>query len=298
MGIINIFIVNTLKREPSIHIKESDLISVMGEILGDAEIEDLRPDNIPKLVNNILLSSKKYSINNRNILVTNDKLAKSAKKILKSSTEDSSVIARIIFQTRKSLSHRGIVIAKPGTKDWGVIKDIASNALEFCNDFALSKEEGFKIYIKHAIKKMAKFTLMKIASMHSGICEDYGAFCEIERDRYPQATEAAYKRYNYHIINQVGQILTDYKTIPIKYLCFVKVAEKCKELQIPVESYIDAQFEGLEWAKGIPDPLQLVSEKGNERLQAYLFKHSDSDDVQTKVRDQGLIDRMKKIKKK
>lgn len=252
--------------------------------------------NDEELVLYLLYEGRKYALNERKILVTNDRIEKKTQKMLKSSSMDAILMAKTIYNVRKSLHHRGVIIGKAGDRDWGIIKDIAHNALEFCNDFSLSKQEGFVEYIKVAAKKMGKFMLNKIPNMHSTLCQEYEALGDLQSDKYPEYTDRAYKEYNRTIIDQLGDLLVDYKKIPDKFVCFMQVGVKCHELNVTPEIYIKAQFEGLAWTKGVPDPLQFVTEKAIERVQKYLYQHKN-DVPERKEKDEAMVNKLKAIRK-
>lgn len=258
-----------MRREPSIHVRESDLIKILE---GMPEIKG----NIPQLVKYILTKASKHSLNNRKLLASNQKLAKKAEKVLSSSTEDAMTMAKVIFMVRRTLKHRNISIPKPGQRDYTIVKTITENANKFFEEFfevGESKEAAYTDYIKLAISKMRNFTLNKIGSMHEGICSTFEANRLIAKDLNPELTDKAFKTYNKFVIDKVGTLIQDYSQVPDKYMYFIMVAKRCKEMGIKPELYIEAQFKGVEWRNGIPDPVQLINGKSLEYLQKYLYEN-------------------------
>lgn len=276
-------------RKPSIHIVDIALRDILEDVL-DIKINDAQ-------VLQILSKARKYALSHRKILVSNEKQQRQANNITKSSLNFNVLMAKTIFLVRKTMKHRGIDIAKPGTSEFTLIKTITKNAVEFKDLFFRDDkhETAFREYIILANKKMKKFNLTRISSMHSSLIEEYEAIRELKNDKFPEFTDRAYKAYNKRIINKVGVILNDYKNNPDKFKYFMRVAERCKELKITPEIYIDAQFDGLAWANGIPDPMQLVGDKSNERLEKYLFENDTQlKDVNKEAKDK-TVSRLKDI---
>lgn len=259
-----------MKREPSVHITKEKLTLVLENLLESNNI--VTRVSYEKLAYQFLLLSRPYSISNRTVNVTCDRLEKKVKKLLSSSTQDSDLFAKLLFYVRQSLKHKGIAPIRAGSKDWDSLKYITSQAINFCNDFNLSKQEGFKAYITIGLKKMRKYGLQKFNGIHSAIAETYQAMEELKGDVEPDATWELYRYYTGYIAKKTG-IVNEYKDNPDKYVCFKRVREEAERLRVDGIEYIRAQFAGLDFAGGIPDPLQLVGEKAIERLNRYLFKN-------------------------
>lgn len=258
-------------REPSIHIKESDL----KKILDEAELGNV---NTNQLVKYILKRGKNYSLNHRKLLSSTKKVTQKAEKVLSSSAEDTALMNNVILLVRKRLKHRNISPYRPGTKDYTMLKTIAANAREFYNNYFEPDEQikgAFVKYIELGSSKMQKFGISKIMSMHETICSTYEAHVEIMKDEHPELTNRALRWYNKLVVDKVGSLLNDYSKIPDKYVYFIRVAKYCYESGLSPETYIDAQFNGVEWRQGIPDPIQLTGNKSMEYLQNYLYKNPD-----------------------
>lgn len=270
---------DNIKREPSVHISQSQLEVILTELIYDnAPGNDIIvPKKIKDLANEILLRGMKHSLSNRNLLVSNDRHAKQVEKITKASLDYTLVMAKIIYQVRKSKRHRGIEMSKPGSRDWPYIKNITKNALEFADDqYPECADEihiPFKHYIEEAMKDMKTFTLAKVQSMHSIIMENYAARIELAANKDGDYTERAFKEYNRLTIDRTGVLLIDYKDDPKEYKYFMEAAKECKKLMVTPEHYINAQFDGLSWANAIPQPKQLIGVKAKERLQKYVVEN-------------------------
>lgn len=255
-------------REPSLHIKWSDFKHVIGGVLGITD-----DDQLEGLTSEVFHRGKPYSINTRNITVTNDRIEKKAKKILESSRRDADLLAQLIYATRRKLKHRGITQIKPSSKDWGMVKEITAHALDFCNEFNLTRREGFIKYIEVGLSKMQKFALPKFLNMYEGICLTYQCMLEIQQDEDPEMTKEMYKSYSEKIIENTG-IHDRLEELPDKYVWFVRAREEAEKMNISVNIYLKAQFAGLDFTKGIPHPTQLVGAKATERVIRYCYENS------------------------
>lgn len=254
-------------REPSLHIKWSDFKQVIGRVLG---IED--DDQLEGLTSEVFHRGKPYSINSRTVTITNDRMEKKAKKILESSRHDADLLAQIICKERQRLKHRGIKQIKPSSKDWGMVKEITAHAIDFCNEFNLVRRNGFIKYIRIGLSKMQIFALPKLLSMYEGICITYQSLLEIEKDKDSEMTSEMYKLYSQKIIENTG-IHDRLEELPDKYVWFVRAREEAEKMNLSVKIYLNAQFAGLDFTKGIPHPTQLVGAKATERVIRYCFEH-------------------------
>jgi hypothetical protein len=257
-----------MKRDPSIHVTESQLALALGNVI---ELEGVDTNKLAKMLVNQL---KTKTLINRSIIITNDKLEKKAKKLLSSSRGDADLLANIIFNTRMKLKHRGVKQIKPNTREWNTLKELTGLVIDFCNEFNLPKREGFIIFINIAIVKLNSITnfLNKLINMYEGIVNYYAAKLEIDQDDAPNITKAVHDMYTVQIINRTG-LPSDYKDNPEKYVNFLKVRKKAKEIGITYEIYLKAQFHGFAWRNGVPDPIQLVAPQAMERLNKYMFEN-------------------------
>jgi hypothetical protein len=258
-----------MKREPSLHIRESDLVKVLTRLF-EVEGSPVKWD-CSKLAKSILKGGKKYALQHRNLL---EKTAKSERQINKSTMsggEDSQTFANLLLLCRRKAKHRGIALIKNTSRDWLIVKEATHLANQFAEEFGLTKKEAYTTYINIALSKMSKFSLIKLNSMHEAICREYECLAEISQDTHPHETEDAHNQYNM-LLSEYGSLPQNWKKNPEKYSAFIKVVDICKENRIDIRAYIRAQFMGLEFAKSMPDPLQLVNDKALERWTKYAVK--------------------------
>lgn len=219
----------------------------------------------------LITRGRKFTATNRAVLVSNNKVKKSVERATKSTTSDALEISRLISMVRKKMRHRGIVQIKQGDRNWGTVKEIAANALAFTTDFELDPKEGFRKYITLGITKMNKFNIQKFPSLHEAICIHYEAELEIREDPHPKSTRRAHDTYRYTIETKTG-LGEDLTNQPWKYVWFVRASKKAKEMGVEVDVFIKAQFHGLEWTRGIPEPAQLLGKSSVQRVAKFLYE--------------------------
>lgn len=267
-----------MKRDPSIHIRESHLYEIVNEVMEQVKEKFLgKKDVEPEEFNNTLVyfivrKAKKYAINNRNILEGNAKLLSKAANITLNSRDKSNLFADTLNSVRRYLQHRGITKIKPGDKEWDMIKVLTESALGFCEDFKLKPRNGFTIYITIGINKMRGYSLNKFKSLHSSICNYQEALLTIQNDPTPGSTQEVYNYYSKKLNELVG-LSPNYTKDPESFCYFISAKENSIITGVDFKTYIDAQFEGLSWTGSAPEPQQLVGEKAIARLTKYLNKN-------------------------
>lgn len=260
-------------RSPSIHIKESQLANILKEYF-EKYSDD--PDMfVPDIMASQLLKiAKKDTINNRSITISNQLQERKIKKIVSSGLESTYKFAQILYAIRRKYKHRGITKLTESHKDWGLLKELTHLAEDFCKEFNLGLEEGFKEYLDISISRISKFNLARIKSMHESICSNYAAYLVIENDLNPHITDELYKYFYRAIVNRTG-VPIDYSEDYESYAFFVKAAETCKKLKANPKNYMEAQFKDFEWRNGLPYPSQLIGDKAEQRYSKYLFENPE-----------------------
>ena len=105
--------------------------------------------------------------------------------------------------------------------------------------------------------------------MYETICNEYESLKDLEEDDKPELTKQASEYFVNKIAERTG-IYEPFKN-KSKFAIFFKLRKLCDELGVDSETFIDAQFEALDWCNGIPTPESLIGDKSKERLNKYLF---------------------------
>lgn len=268
-------------RLASIHITEQALteaIKSSGINIQDSEIKKL------------ISACSRNQITHRKISISSDRVEKKAKMIVSSDKGDAQLFSQLLQTIRKGLKHRGIVQIKESSRDWLILKETCKLANEFCESFELDKRDGYIEFIRIALSKMTKFSINKFSYMCQGISEAYEAKLEIQADTNTDYTNRLYMYYNQRVLDRTG-LAFNYKEQPEKYVFFVKSASICKKLGVKPEDFIDAQLDSFIFKENIPDPAQLVNQKAEDRVVAFMYKKG------VKVDNQSTNINFSKIKK-
>jgi hypothetical protein len=256
-------------REPSLHIKRTDLKKIIAAFFESNEI-GIHPS---LLVNHLLSSGVNYRITNRNILDTPKKFRKRTESLKLASQQDVAYFIKIV----KTISHRdnrfrGLGLFLDGTKEYTLARECTALCNQFCETFKLGKKDGYKEYIRIGMQLMNSFSLSALIGKARFINLRYEAEQIIEDDEHPKSTKFAYKYYVDFIYEKTGNII-NYVDEPDKYRYFVDIVDTADRLGLAPVSYVKAQFEALEWRGGIPEPQQMVGSRAENKVIKWMAEH-------------------------
>lgn len=261
----------TLERDPSIHISKSKLMLVLKELVDAGVINS----NIAltDLAKRITLKSCRYSLTNRSITITNDRLDKKVEKLNASLKEDSILFANTLYLLRKRKKHVGITLMTPTHKDWPMVKMVTELANDFSDGLGFdNRKTGYVEYINTAMEIMGnKIAINRFPSLHERICDEYQSKREASTDSNKEITETLCKLYNKKVLDMTG-INEDIASKSDSLSYFVKASKTCKEYKVSPNVYMEAQFDGLAFTNTIPYPSQMAGDKAIERLIRYMGK--------------------------
>jgi len=277
-------------RQPSIHITEEQLTDIMASIFEDFSIKA----NVIKVARAIMMKSSKRPCRNRVITISDKKLDDKIKKVLKSSRGDALFLSQIIHGVRISLKHHGISKIEENGREWDKVKKLAEICNQFCNDFRLSKKEGYTEFVKIGLGKISsrRNILDKLLSMQEGVSLHYDAIQKVRADKHSSETRQIHDMYVSKISMYTG-IVNKFHDNPVVYLNFVRVREITEELNVDPAVYLEAQFHGLLWTDSYPEPTQLITEKSKERLNQYLYENK----LTTKPKEEVSVNGRNLLKK-
>lgn len=262
-------------REASIHIKESDLILVLKEVMPKYNFyaSDKRYIEIAK---KLVVTAKTKSISSRSIYASNRKLEEKGNKIKLAGRSETGVFAQLLLLKRRKMHHKGLQLIEPSSPDWVNLKETCKLATEFCNEFGINIKTGYTEYLDIGMSLMKNFSIFKFKNLHSVICKHFESTQEIREDKTPNRTTMLYDLYLKKVSQKLGWEANDYKDNPDKYVCFVRAKELADKFKIRLDHYIEAQFFAMEWGDRtmIPDPHQLYGDKSIERVRKYCYEHN------------------------
>lgn len=286
------------KREPSIHITETNLRKILREFY---DYEDSADDMIEDLVPFLMNKAYKLSLEKRSLIITNQTVANKVYNKVTNDKTDISLLANIIYSVRRKLKHKGIKPIDNTSPEWVQLKKLTPLINEYCESFNLSKREGYIDYTTRGLSKISSFRgyITKLYDMTESISLEREAWEYIENDTEPKLTKFI---YDYYIqkINTVTGIPINLLDNPLKYSKFVEVRELLTSKKIKPEEYIDSQFEQLKWTSNYPEPEQLINDKSWERYNKYMYNKTSHKlgDIKEGKKNNDLVDVLKNIKKR
>lgn len=259
-------------RDPSIHIKLSDFLLLNGELsLG------LENDQVVELFK----SARSLSKVNRSTVSLNKKVEAKVQKGVNTLMGDTQMLADVIYSTRISMKHLGVTKVKQSDPQWSSLKELVPVINGFCDANQIDRRKGYIEFVKIGLElaKNTKRSNMNYfgswALQKSGwIIDSWSATQEIRSDKYPDETKQMVDYYISRVAGITGLTPRIRKEDATLYVNFIKAREQADEMGLDYETYIDAQFEALEFCNGIPQVADLAKEKAYERTIKYLSKHN------------------------
>jgi hypothetical protein len=255
-------------RDPSLHIRKSELIKVW------EELDDKGVYN-EEFIDKLFIKAKSKSCPSRSVYASNNKLEQKVEKLKLATRSNAGLFAQSILLIRRKLKHKGITLIKPADPEWLTVKEATNLATQFCNEFLIDRKIGYREYVEIGLSMMTHFNIGRFKSLHQSICNRYEAIQEIRSDRWPDLTRNAHSTF-LAIISEKTGFSESYEKNPDKYRFFVQVSRTCREIGITVQDWIKAQFAAFEWKNAVPEPSQLAGEKARERVMKYCFENDIS----------------------
>lgn len=263
-------------RDPSIHITKSSF----RKILQDMGIKRFPTDRF-------FIAARQCSADARIIAVTSRKNIKKVKNIALAQAGDANLAADILYSVQIQLKHRGVKkIDESDTRRWPLCKQLAEVCNTFCRDFNLETREGYIKYIRIGFDRMGNSLrnfLPRLISMAQNISDTYKASDDINHDDNPKETQDIHDYYARIIADRTG-LRVNYKDQPSVYVNFIMLRQYCENNGIDYEYWIDAQFDGLEWCNGIPEPDKLLGDKPYQYYVKFMYKNNKSTEATPKVK--------------
>lgn len=258
-----------MKRDPSIHITKSSFVRLL---------KYLEINKFP--VDEFFIKARQLSIDARAVVANNAKSTKKINNITLASNGDANLAADILYSVQIQLKHRGVKKIDENNRQWPLCKKLAEVCNTFCKDFNLELRAGYIKYIKIGFSRMQgnhKNSLNRLISMAQNISDSFQATDEINHDSNRIETAAIHDYYCKVIADRAG-FKVDYHNQPEIYIYFVRLREFCESNDIDYEEWIDAQFEGLAWCNGLPDPDKLLGDKAKSYYAKFQFKNNKAGD--------------------
>lgn len=244
-----------MSRDPAIHLKSSDLLKIFKTLNVDVDIDKF------------LKESLKYAIRNRSIIKTTRQTKKKLDKLRDFDTKKLNQFQNKLITIRQQHNFRGVQVIRENDSAYTLLKEIVTNAVDFCKAYDLGLDRGFSIYISRCLAKMGKrYGLNRFKTYHNIVFEEYECDLIIEADKKKEQTEMFYNLY-LDVLESEGVI--DHELQTVEYVHIVTAREIADELEADYEDYIKAQFEN--WISGeVPPPAAFVTARAKSSYKLYM----------------------------
>ena len=255
-------------REPSIHITKS----VFAQLL---EEQDIKLD-----INKFFRDARKYAVSSRSVLKgNNQKNRKKLAAISQSSMGDANLLADIIYATRIKLHHTGVTKIKQNDPQWSRLKELVPRINDFCEKFNMPKREGYISFTMKGIKMLQNTKKRVPTNIVSYLGLNFDRLINmmeaertLQQDESPESTQEIYNIYCNNILDRTG-IPVNYRSNMEEYIYFYYAKLLADNLGIDYETFIEAQFDALNFCNGIPKIQDLSGEKAQQRLLKYMSEN-------------------------
>jgi len=253
-------------KKPSLNILHEDLEKVLKKVLST---EMFNVDS-KGLVQAIAKESKNYPLK-RSLIITNQR---KSKKLKRTNVNNAEILNKVLNSERIKLQHRGIRQILKTDKSYAILCDISKDAEQFCEVFNLDLNEGFSEYCKLGLNKIGKnYSINKFRTYKDYIFQTFERTLIISKDSDPDKTVkiASYYIEKSKIIDEEQQM----QIFSMYHHDFIYTRLIIVENKANFKSWINSQFDGLEYLDIIPEPYQLHTE---EAVKRYLTKGKATED--------------------
>lgn len=248
-----------MSRDPSIHVKLSDLREIVEE-LGCSE----------ELAERIAIKAKSKTPKNRGLIRVNQTQKKRVNRILGSEDKDAELFSNILIskraQTAKTNNMKGY---RKGTKDWDMLRDLASLANDFAEEFGLDQHEAYSRFIELGLGFMRKFALNRFVSLGDRIFETQRLVRYIKENDTNESRELL--KLFYDRLEEYTGVARPNTIAEEKYADMIRGAEEAKGAGATMVDWIDAQIEGLSDFNAFPASYQLYGQGAWDRYERYMY---------------------------
>jgi hypothetical protein len=258
-------------RNPSLHIRRSDLIKVLEKTLNGKVLD------YEKLADKIFETSVPYQVKDRYLVKGNAETVKRAKRTVEASAKVEGYSAEqfngLLAALRQQEGHRNMKkISKASSSEWNMLKEVMQLASEFVEAFGFSQvETGYKRFLKIGLDIMGrKFTLNKYKYYASKIHEQYESEKIIEDDDNEEGTLEFWQIW----CAKMEEYTTTQMDIlkPELFVNMIYGRQEADDAGANYDEWITAQFEELSFLTAVPELTQFHGDNAIHRHKKYKAK--------------------------
>ena len=257
-------------REPGIHISKTTFKYIIDKL--ELDIDD-------DLVDLFFKEARNFSLDHRSVLSTNSKTRISVEKRVSSSINEANLLSDIIYAVRIKMKHISVFKIKQIYNQWAQIKSLVPTVNSFCEKYGFKQREGYIKFVETGLKILsttkranynycASWMLQKV----DWILNKFESDKLLAEDEFPEETTKMHDIYVSLIAEKTG-IWNNYKGDPLQYVNFYWAKQLANQLNVDYETFIEAQFNALDFCNGIPKLEDLGNDKAKQRLTQYLSKN-------------------------
>jgi hypothetical protein len=259
-------------RDPSVHVTESVLLSIMPDVL-----KCTSPEDAVKLIFRL---TKGKALIKRSLVSSNAKTKKKIQKLVDSSDANVRQFQAQLLNYRKIINHNHAKQIMVGDSDYGLLREVALMADEFIADFCLPQVTGYIEFIKRGIALMGRqYAIGKFKYYRSKIYEQFENSQIIKADTNKKGSTAFYNTWQDLMLEYTGtsyELTTDEEKV---HMVFGR--QEADEIGADYYTYLKSQFEGLAFMNVVPEFGALYGVKAKSRYRKYIVEVKKPDEVVT-----------------
>lgn len=243
-----------MKRDPSIHVTQSELARLLKEAgVTNAEV-----------LSDVIFKLPRKSLSHRMLVSLDKKGTQRVKKVLSSKSSDIELFARLLITPFSKP-------IKEGTAQYTNLVKTIELATEFTELFNLEKIDGYQEY--HLLGKTVmgkRYALNKFSYYHEKITNLYQHKKEIEADSNKQGTKEIFSWYVKFMKEGVGVDFTIKPNDYTSYINFVYTRQEADQNKANYKDWIKAQFDGFTFLNIVPEINQVWGDGALKRYRQSL----------------------------
>lgn len=273
-----------MERNPSLHIRKSDLIEILNQISFKGRVYGY------KIADEIFEKAQPYQIKDRYLAVMQAK-AKTKKKMSRSMQADEGMPEFQVekfngiltsYRQRKNPNAKIRPIRKD-SKDYLMLKEVARQAYDFVQHFNITNtDDGYLEYIEIGLGMMRRYSLNRFKYYDSKIYEHFEDKVTVLTDDNREATLQFYYIWRDVMMEYSGlEELLDIENNYQKFVHIVLGRREADKLKADYTDWITAQFEGLVFLDAVPELSQFYGDGAEKRYERYLRNSIEYDEGKT-----------------
>lgn len=254
-------------RDPSIHIKRSDLVKIFTSMALD--VSAMR-------INDIMREAMKHSIRNRINVVLPANSRKKAERVIDTESEWVDTFNGVYNIVMMESNIKVLPIHKKDPQ-YLTLKEITSQAIDFCTLYNIPYEVGFKEYIQLGVKLLnKKYSLYRLKASADWISSTYQNISTINDDSTPYLTK---KMHNCWIgaMKKYAGVNSEIVLNSDKYIHLLYAKQDAEDLKADYDDWMNAQFEKWSYLKSVPEFSQLHGDNAKLNYKIYIGKETQQD---------------------